>query len=165
MNASRIETRSYCIVLLAALMVSACVSSGQRFWTEFAPTFANFERHFAERGQDLDPIEGIWRGKRTGHEFVIVGDTRFEGYEYVGLHIPEGEIFMALRRDEGQAPLYTWHCYELARERSARLCGGTFLITAEGELQAHGTIQQTGQPGQPSIGWSDVTYVRRSPSP
>ena len=151
-------------MLLGALMVCACVSSGQRFWTEFAPSLANFERHFAERGGEVDPIEGIWRGRRTGHEFVIVRDTRFEGYEYVGLDIPGGEIFMALRHGEGRAPVYTWHCYELARGRSARLCGGTFLITAEGELQVHSGEKRLPR-GSRGGGTFDLTYVRRNSSP
>jgi hypothetical protein len=77
-----------CTLLTAGLL--ACASTGPpRYWTEFAPTYSNFESHFDERGQDLDPIEGIWasQGTRTAmaDTFIIVRDSSYAGYDFVGV--------------------------------------------------------------------------------
>lgn len=79
-----------CPLLTAGLL--ACASTGPpRVWDSFPPTQANFERHFDERGQDLDPIEGIWGCSNTrtapADSFAIVRDTSFAGYDFVGVRI------------------------------------------------------------------------------
>jgi hypothetical protein len=68
----------------------ACASTGPpRVWDEFPATYANFERHFDARSQDLDPIKGIWgtRDTRTAlaDSFIIVRDTSYAGYDFVGV--------------------------------------------------------------------------------
>jgi hypothetical protein len=87
MIAPRVLT-TVCLLLPVGLL--ACASTGPpRVWDEFSPTYANFERHFDERGQDLDPIEGIWSAweYRTAQpdSFIIVRDTSFSGYDFVGV--------------------------------------------------------------------------------
>lgn len=80
------------LCLLLALGLLACASTGPpRVWGEFSPTYANFERHFDARAQDLDPIEGIWGSRDTrtalADSFVIVRDSSFAGYDFVGVNV------------------------------------------------------------------------------
>jgi hypothetical protein len=85
MNAPRIRTLRVWLVLLAALLL-ACASTGPpRVWTEFPATYSAFLHYFDRRGEDLDPIEGIWSQDRLWTEFAIVRDSTFEGYDYVGV--------------------------------------------------------------------------------
>jgi hypothetical protein len=77
-----------CPLLTAGLL--ACASTGPpRVWDEFPPTYANFERHFDARSQDLDPIEGIWGTWDTrtalADSFIIVRDSSYAGYDFVGV--------------------------------------------------------------------------------
>jgi hypothetical protein len=77
-----------CPLLTAGLL--ACASTGPPlYWDEFAPTYSNFQRHFDERGQDLDPIEGIWTDQDTrtarADTFIIVRDSSYAGYDFVGV--------------------------------------------------------------------------------
>jgi hypothetical protein len=81
-------------VLLTALLL-ACASTGPpSYWTAFTPSYYNFQRHFDERGEDLDPIEGIWSPQPAeeglSREFApgdlaIVRDSSYEAYEFVGV--------------------------------------------------------------------------------
>jgi hypothetical protein len=94
MNAPRIRTLPFALVLLTALLL-ACASTGPPFyWNAFTPTYSNFKRHFDERGEDLDAIEGIWSPQPTQElqspglvlgDFVIVRDSSYEAYEFVGV--------------------------------------------------------------------------------
>jgi hypothetical protein len=90
MIAPRMDALPFGLALLTALVLSACASTGtNRYWTAFAPTLSNFQRHFDERGADVDPIEGIWVTERLPADtFVIVRDSSFEGYDYVGVRFP-----------------------------------------------------------------------------
>ncbi len=87
MNAPRFLAAVCPLVTLGFL---ACASTGPpRYWTEFSPTYPNFERHFDEHAQDLDPIEGIWVAEDTrtalADSFVIVRDSSYSGYDFVGV--------------------------------------------------------------------------------
>jgi hypothetical protein len=79
-----------CPLLTAGLF--ACASTGPpRYWTEFSPTYSNFERHFDEHATDLDLIEGIWVNEDTrtalADSFVIVRDSSYAGYDFVGVRV------------------------------------------------------------------------------
>jgi hypothetical protein len=92
MNAPRIRPLQFWLALLTALTL-ACASTGPpRYWTGFYPTYENFERYFDERGQALDPVEGIWASldtlTATADLFIIIRDSSYAGYDFVGLRPP-----------------------------------------------------------------------------
>lgn len=90
MSAPRLEALRFGSLLLATVWLQACASAGtNRYWTAFVPTSSNFQRHFDERG-DVDPIEGIWVSRGLAKDtIVIVRDSSFEGFGYVGVRFPE----------------------------------------------------------------------------
>lgn len=70
-------------------------------WREFEPTEASFGEFFAHWKDSLHPIEGVWeldpgqstrvRGWRFGSPLprvAIVRDSRYEGYDYIGIEMP-----------------------------------------------------------------------------
>lgn len=93
MNAPRIRTVPFAPVLVTTLLL-ACASTGPpQYWTGFYPTYSNFERHFDERSQDLDPIEGIWASQDTrtakADSFIIIRDSSYADYDFVGVRLPQ----------------------------------------------------------------------------
>jgi hypothetical protein len=92
MDAPRIRALPFGALLLTAPLL-ACASTGPpQYWTGFYPTYSNFERHFDEQGQDLDPVEGIWASldtlTGTADLFIIIRDSSYAGYDFVGVRPP-----------------------------------------------------------------------------
>jgi hypothetical protein len=183
MNAPRMRTLLG-LVLLAALLL-ACASTGPpRVWTDFPATYSNFRRYLDQRGEDLDPIEGVWSPKPTPEnplfasvpqDLVIIRDSSYEGYEYVGVLVSEsqgvpamvagnqarvrGTIWIALRPLESKSGVYQYvdaavlrgeKCYDYP-------CHGICVITEEGEL-----VQARDVDG---IYWPRPRRIRRYPPP
>lgn len=152
MHVPRIRTTvPFGLVPLTALLFACASTRPQRYWIEFEPTYSNFKQHFDERGQDLDPIEGIW--SRRGTMLAIVRDSTFDGYDYVGVSLYHwstphgGEIVGAYRRVESDSSVYEYiGAAVLRREKvcSSYRCHDICVITAEG------TVYRQWSPGRRS---------------
>jgi hypothetical protein len=124
-----------------------------RYWAEFSPTEANFQRYFDDDLDSLDPIEGLWGS------VAIVRSSVFHGFDYVGVALEpigfregaaytrrytRGEIFIAFRNAPGNLT-YGFKCASVLRgETCANLpCDGVVVI-ADGEMQAESLLMVGG---------------------
>lgn len=147
------------LTLMIGASVLMCSGSGStstqpdRFWATFSPTYANFQRHFDENLDALDPIEGIWAARQSN--VAIVRSSLFEGYDYVAVAIEplqgnnkrfaRGEIAIALRNAPGNM-LYAFQCTSTLRNEacSSLPCDGAVVIT-EGTMRAQSQLMIRGE--------------------
>jgi hypothetical protein len=147
--------------MLGASVVMCSTSSTtstqpDRYWAEFSPTEANFQRHFDENLDSLDPIEGIWGGRGR---VAIVRSSVFEGFDYVGVALEavgfregaaytrrytRGDIFIAFRNAPGNLT-YGFKCASVLRgEACVTLpCDGGVVI-ADGNMRAESGLMLRG---------------------
>ncbi|MGD2216242.1 MAG: hypothetical protein PVJ64_05780 [Gemmatimonadales bacterium] len=149
--------------ILAGLALLACASSGPAiYWSAFAATEANFQRHFDEAGQDLDPIEGIWSPETWSRgQFAIVRHSGYPDYDYIAVRILQrgvgrGEIVAALRFTELDLPIYEYRCADELRGEpcSTFPCRGTITVARE---------ELWGDPKECFCGFCASYWIKRYP--
>ncbi len=141
----------------AALLVcsgaGSTSSQPDRFWSEFSPSYANFQRHFDANLSSLDPIEGIWYAEES--HVAIIRSNLFEGYDYVAVTIEplqgnerrfaRGEIAITLRNAPGNMT-YDFRCTSTLRGEACSMlpCDGAVVIT-EGTMRAQSQLMVRGE--------------------
>lgn len=146
------------LTLMAGASLLMCSGSGttstqqpDRFWADFSPTYPNFQRHFDENLDALDPIEGIWVA--GDGQVAIIRSNIFEGWDYVGVALnafelgprrfSRGEIAITLANANGG---YAFQCTSTLRGEACSMlpCNGAVFI-AEGTMRAESQLMVRGE--------------------
>jgi hypothetical protein len=150
--------------ILAGFALLSCASSGPAiYWSGFAATEVNFQRHFEDAEEGLHPIEGIWSPETWSRgQFAIVRSSSYPEYDYLAVRIlhrgtGRGEIVAALRFAELDLPIYEYACADELRHEPCRTfpCRGTITLV-RGEFW--------GDPKDCFCGLCASYWIKRSPS-
>ena len=146
------------LTLLIGASALMCSGSGStstqqpdRFWAEFSPTYNNFQKHFDDNLDALDPIEGIWVA--GDGQVAIIRSNIFEGWDYVAVALnavelgprrfSRGEIAITLA-NAGAG--YAFQCASTLRGEACAMlpCNGAVTI-AGGNMRAQSQISTRGE--------------------